>query len=119
MDLTLYGIASCDTCRKARRLLDELGVDYEWHDMRLDGLPEKRLRGWIKRVGWEAVLNRRSATWRRVPDVDKDIGDEHDAVAVMLEYPTLVKRPVLEAGSQVMVGLDEEAYRTVAEDAGA
>jgi arsenate reductase len=110
MSLVLFGIRSCDTCRKARSWLDGHGIAYRYHDMRLDGLPATALNGWVKRVGWEAVLNRRSVTWRKIPDVDRQIVDSAAATALMLEYPTVIKRPILCHGRGILIGFDADEY---------
>jgi arsenate reductase len=110
MSLVLFGIRSCETCRKARGWLDQRGIQYRYHDLRLDGLPPKALQGWVKRAGWEAVLNKRSLTWRKIPDVDRQIGDSAAAMALMQEYPTLIKRPILCHGRGILIGFDEEEY---------
>ncbi|WP_018231142.1 ArsC family reductase [Thioalkalivibrio thiocyanodenitrificans] len=106
---TLYGIRNCDTVKKARRWLDAHGVDYRFHDFRADGLEAKKLDAWIKAVGWEALLNRRGTTWRRLPEGVRDGIDEKHAAALMLEQPTLIRRPVVEHGKQVLVGFDAQA----------
>lgn len=111
MAITVFGIASCDSCRKARHWLDAAGMAYRYHDLRLEGVPEKALQAWVARAGWEKLLNRRSATWRRIPDVDKDIQEPAQAVALMLEYPTVIKRPVVCYGRDLLVGFDAEDYR--------
>ena len=62
--LTLYGIKNCDTVKKARRWLEDHGIEYQFHDFRQDGLDKKQLSGWVEQLGWEAILNKRSTTWR-------------------------------------------------------
>ena len=108
--ITLYGIKNCDTVKKARKWLDEHGVDYRFHDFRADGLDMKRLEAWIKAVGWEALLNRRGTTWRKLSEGEREGIDARRAAALMLEHPTLIKRPVIEHGKQVLVGFDPKAY---------
>lgn len=110
MAITLFGISSCDTCRKARRWLDENGLEYRYHDIRRDGLPESALKDWVRRAGWETIMNRRSATWRRIPDVDKDVSDAGGATALMLEFPTIIKRPILSSGKLLLLGFDPAKY---------
>lgn len=107
---TLYGIKNCDTVKKARRWLDEHGVEYRFHDLRADGLEAKRLDAWIRAVGWETLLNRRGTTWRKLPEAVREGIDAKRAAALMLEQPTLIKRPVIEHGEQVLVGFDPDAY---------
>lgn len=110
MTTTLYGIKACDTCRKARRLLDAQGVDYRYHDLREDGLTRAHLDAFLSRVEWQALLNTRSTTWRQLAPTDKEGLDEARAIALMLAHPTLLKRPVLESANELIVGLDTARY---------
>jgi len=112
MTMHLYGIRSCDSCRKARQWLDENRVDYRYHDIRDESLDEARLRSWQEQVGWEQLLNRRSLTWRKIPSFDRDNLDADAALLLIQAYPTVMKRPVLElAGdSSPLIGFDEESY---------
>lgn len=111
--LTIYGIASCDTCRKAKRWLEQHGIEYENHDLRQDGLDIQTLERWSEHVDWETLLNRSSATWRRLPEVDRADMGRNSAFASMIEHPTLVKRPVLEGSRFVAVGFTPEQYRAL------
>ncbi|MCU7944228.1 MAG: ArsC family reductase [Candidatus Thiodiazotropha sp. (ex Cardiolucina cf. quadrata)] len=106
----LYGIPNCDTMKKARRWLDEHGIAYQFHDYKKVGVDEKLLRQWVDRVGWEALLNRRGIMWRRLDDSVKAEINEENAIRVMLETPSIIKRPVLEADKTLNVGFTEEAY---------
>lgn len=116
MAVTLFGIASCDSCRKARRWLDEQGIDYRYHDLRADGLDEAELSNWVKRASTDRILNRRSATWRRVPEVDRNFDSDQNAIELMLENPTLIKRPILKADRTLMIGFDADEYGRVLGD---
>ena len=100
--LTLYGIPNCDTCRKARSFLEQEGVDYRFHDLREDGLDRAMVERWVAAAGLDALLNRRSTTWRQLPAGDRDQLTESAAIELMLAHPTLVKRPV---------GFDADVYR--------
>lgn len=108
--LTVYGLRSCDTCRAARRWLDEHGIEHRFHDLRLDGLDVGMLERWTGQLDWEKLLNRRSLTWRRIPEADRESVDRERAMTLMLEHPTVVKRPVLERGRFVAVGFSPEGY---------
>lgn len=103
--IVIYGLKSCDSCRKAVKLLDAGGASYRFHDLRADGLPPGRLDAWVARLGWEALLNRRSTTWRELPAAQKENLDAARAAALMSGHPTLIKRPVVEAGDSLIVGL--------------
>jgi len=109
--LTLYGIPNCDTCRKARRFLEQEGVDYRFHDLREDGLDRATVERWVAAAGLDALLNRRSTTWRQLPAGDRDHLTESAAIELMLAHPTLVKRPVAEKGKNVRVGFNADVYR--------
>lgn len=110
--LTLYGLKNCDTCRKARKWLDANGLDYRFRDVRADGVTQAQIRAWVEQVGWEVLLNRRGTTWRQLPDADKPI-DSAAAIDLMAWHPTLIKRPVLEAGNRVLVSFREAEYQTL------
>jgi arsenate reductase len=110
MKATLYGIRNCDTMKKARAWLDQHGVEYVFHDYKAEGIDATRLRGWIDSVGWETLLNRAGTTFRKLPDAKKEGIDERRAIALMLEQPSMIKRPVLERGRKLLVGFSPEKY---------
>ena len=113
--ITLHGIRNCDTVRKARRWLDDEGVAHTFHDVRKDGLDEAMLNDWIDTLDdWGVLLNRRGRTWRELDDAETENLDRARAVALMVEHPTVVKRPVLVRGELVLVGFDETMYRKLA-----
>ncbi len=107
---TLYGISNCDTVKKARRWLELNNVPYQFHDFRKDGMASVPLSDWIVRVGLETLVNKRSRTWKTLPDADKAALDEHTAVELLFTQPTLIKRPVIEHAGELLVGFDESAY---------
>ena len=109
--LTLYGIKNCDTVKKARRWLEDHGVEYQFHDFRQDGLDKKQLSGWVERLGWEAVVNKRSTTWRNLSDKEKDIKTNAQATKLLAANPTLIKRPVTENNKTLLVGFNETEYQ--------
>ena len=110
MRLALYGIKNCDTMKKARAWLDTHGVPYDFHDYKVAGVERARLERWSARVGWETLLNRRGATFRKLPDARKAALGEREAIALMLEQPSTIKRPVLELDGALLVGFSAEAY---------
>ncbi|WP_110666991.1 ArsC family reductase [Salinicola halophilus] len=110
MTSTLYGIKNCDTCRKARRLLDERGIDFRFHDLRDDGLDAATLDAFLARTDWQTLLNTRSTTWRGLGAADKEALDRDRARELMLAHPTLIKRPLLVRGDTLVVGLNRSAY---------
>ena len=109
--ITLYGIPNCDTMKKARKWLAENQVDYDFHDYKKAGIDADLLDRWIADVGWEALLNRRGMMWRKVPPEVKDAIDEDSARRLMLDTPTIIKRPVMTDGARVLdVGFDAARY---------
>lgn len=108
--MKLYGIKNCDTVKKARKWLDENGIDYQFHDFKKDGLDEPLLSRWEKAVGWEALINRRGTTWRKLPEEDRDTISAQTAHAIMLENPSIIKRPVVERGDDVRVGFSADEW---------
>jgi arsenate reductase len=110
--IVIYGIKNCDTMTKARKWLDGRGVAYAFHDYRVDGLDKARLKEWVKALGWEKLLNKSSATYRELPGAAKQGLTEAKATALMLENPTMIKRPVLDIGGDLLVGFKPEAYET-------
>jgi len=111
--ITLYGIPNCDTMKKARAWLAEHGIDYEFHNYKKVGIDEKMLRTWVKELGWEPLLNTRGMMWRKVPQNVKDSIDEPSAIALMLETPSIIKRPVLDTGKERHVGFKPEHYEKI------
>jgi arsenate reductase len=108
--IKLYGIPNCDTMKKARQWLDQQGIAYDFHDFKKAGIDERRLRSWVKRVGCETLLNRRGMMWRKLDDEIKANIDETSAIRIMLQTPSIIKRPVLEDGKSVHVGFKAENY---------
>lgn len=111
--IKLYGIPNCDTMKKARKWLDENNIDYEFHDYKKLGVPEKDLKQWVKKSGWEALLNRRGTTWRKLDDNTKNNIDASSAIRIMLDNPSIIKRPVLEAGNKLFIGFNVDEYNSL------
>ena len=107
---TLFGIKNCDTMKKARAWLEGHGVSYTFHDYKTDGIDAGHLQRWAAEAGWETVLNRAGTTFRKLPDARKTGLDERKAIALMLEQPSMIKRPVLEVGGRILVGFKPEVY---------
>ena len=97
---TLYGIPHCDTVKKSRAWLAEHGVDYTFHDFKKQGVPAAELAKWVKALGWEALVNKKGTTWRKLAAHDQAaVTNAASAQALMLREPSLIKRPVLNDGS--------------------
>lgn len=110
---TLYGIKNCDTVKKARKWLDAHGVNYQFHDVREDGLTRPVVKNWVEALGWEAVVNRRSTTWKSLDAAARDDMNAASAIAAIVEQPTLFKRPLLDTGKAVYVGFSEATYKDI------
>lgn len=108
--VALYGIPNCDTMKKARAWLDAHGVDYRFHDYKREGVDETRLRSWVDELGWEALVNRRGTTWRKLPEDVREGMDAEAAIRVMLETPSIIRRPVLDTGELRHAGFSETDY---------
>jgi Spx/MgsR family transcriptional regulator len=111
--LTMFGIKNCDAIKKARRWLEEQGVAYQFHDYRADGLDEQLLRDFVARLGWEPLLNTRGTTWRKLDEAQRNACDNADAaIALMLEQPAMIKRPLLDDGKgHALLGFSSESYQ--------
>lgn len=107
---TLFGIKNCDTIKKARAWLDVHHVAYDFHDYKIAGIDRAHLARWCKAAGWETVLNRAGMTFRALPDAAKAGLTEAKAIKLMLEQPSMIKRPVLEQSDRVLVGFKSEIY---------
>ena len=113
MRITIYGIRNCDTMKKARAWLEAHGVDYDFHDYKTAGIDRATLEKWVKVVGWEVLLNRAGTTFRKLPDDAKQDIDEQKAIRLMLEQPSIIKRPVLEQGRTLLVGFTADRYSAI------
>ncbi len=107
----MYGIPNCDSIRKARTWLKQQGAAYTFHDYRKDGVEISMLEAVVDVYGWEAVLNRRGTTWRKLSDSDKQDVDGKKAISLMLAQPSMIKRPIVIRGQHILVGFSEDQYR--------
>jgi arsenate reductase (glutaredoxin) len=103
--ITLYGIPNCDTVKKSRTWFDAAGKTYQFHDFKKQGVPEAALRQWVNALGWEALVNKKGTTWRKL-DFSKQAAviDAESAIALMLECSSVIKRPVVESGVKITAG---------------
>jgi arsenate reductase (glutaredoxin) len=110
MTITIYGIKNCDTMKKARSWLDSHGVVYDFHDYKAAGIAKDKLKQWSEALGWETLLNRAGTTFRKLSDAEKEGLNEKKALALMLEQPSMIKRPVLDIGGKLLVGFKPDDY---------
>lgn len=110
---TLYGLAACDTCRKARNWLERFGIAHAFVDYREQRQPPETLKSWATQLGgWDKLINKASTTWRQLPDARKSPGSDPEWQLLLKEHPALIKRPVLvTADGVVSVGFTDNAYK--------
>jgi Spx/MgsR family transcriptional regulator len=110
--MRLYGIPNCGTVKKARAWLDAHGASYEFHDYKKQPIAEAALRDWVKQIGWQKLLKKTGPTWGQLPDAVKaSVKDDASALALMLEKPNVIRRPVLERKGKVLAtGFNEKEY---------
>ncbi|GAB4256828.1 MAG: ArsC family reductase [Methylomicrobium sp.] len=111
MATTLYGIKNCDTIKKTRKWLEDNHIEYRFHDYREDGLTDELLKSFFARIDWQILLNQRSTSWRQLDESQKVDLDENKALDLMLDIPTLIKRPVLDHDGKLLVGFKAEQYQ--------
>ena len=111
---TLYGIPNCDTVKKARTWLAEQQQDFTFHDFKKQGLTEATVKQWLKHVSWETLVNKKGTTWRGLPDERKAaVTDAASATQLMLEFPSVIKRPVLQLKDASHVGFAPDQYQQI------
>jgi arsenate reductase len=113
MAIKIYGIKNCDTMKKTFTFLEGHGASYEFHDYKKSGADEKVLRAAMAEHGWEKVINRRGTTWRKLPDDVKTSMDEERAVAAAIDNPSMIKRPILTMGDEIVLGFDADQYAKI------
>jgi len=110
MKITIYGIKSCSTMKKAFDWLDAKHIAYDFHDYKKAGVPTDRLKDWSKNLGWEKLLNTRGTTFRKIPEAERENLNEARALKLLEQYPSAIKRPVVEAGTRLLLGFDAEEF---------
>jgi arsenate reductase len=112
MKNTLYGIPNCDTVKKARTWLADQGHEFTFHDFKKQGLEQATVAAWLGELDWEVLVNRKGTTWRKLPDERKAaVQDKDSALALMLEFPSVIKRPVLAGPGKLSVGFSSDKYQ--------
>jgi arsenate reductase (glutaredoxin) len=112
--ITLYGIPNCDTVKKARSWLDANGVSYTFHDFKKSGINSGLIQAWLHDVAWDVLVNRKGTTWRALSDERKTaITDDKSATALMIESPSIIKRPVLVTANKTHIGFSDDLYKQI------
>jgi arsenate reductase len=111
---TIYGIANCDTVKRARAFLAGRGIDAVFHDTRKAGVPAEALADWVAQFGWQRLVNRQGTTWRKLPaDAQAQVVDAASAMALMQAQPSVIRRPVLRQGERLLLGFDAAEWATL------
>lgn len=116
MRVTIYGIKNCDTMKKAFAWFAANKIEYAFHDYKKDGVPLDRLKSWSKQAGWEKLVNTRGPTFRKIPEEQRTDLNEARALQLLEQHSSAIKRPVVEAGSRLIVGFDEKAFDALRKD---
>ncbi|PWF55038.1 ArsC family reductase [Massilia glaciei] len=112
MKTTLYGIPNCDTVKKARTWMADQGHEFAFHDFKKQGLDSATVAAWLEQLDWDVLVNRKGTTWRNLPDARKAaVQNKDSALALMLEFPSVIKRPVLQAPGKLSVGFSSDKYQ--------
>jgi arsenate reductase len=110
--ITMFGIKNCDTIKKARKWLEAEGIEYQFHDYKKDGLTAQMLNTWVKDLDWEALINKRGTTWRKLPEDVKEAIDQASAIQIMLDNASIIKRPLLiDDTDNKLLGFKAEEYQ--------
>lgn len=111
--IRIYGIKNCDSMKKAFQWLAERNIPYEFHDYKKAGVPRERLVAWCKVLGWKTLLNTKGPTWRKLTPEQQQITTQSQAVAIMMEFPSVIRRPVVETESgHLLVGFDPTMFES-------
>lgn len=109
--MKVYGIKNCDTVKKALNWLSDHHISYEFHDFKKEGVTEAKLEEWASKQGWEALINKKGATWKKLdPDTQNSVTSAGSAFKLMQEKTSVIKRPVIEQGDVLLNGFDEAVY---------
>ena len=115
MTLTIYGIKSCSTMKKAFTKLDELGVNYDFHDYKKQGIDATTVKTWLDQIGADVVLNKKGTTWRKLTEAEQEtaLASEQGLIDTLTTHHSLIKRPVIATPDGFIVGFNEDAIRAL------
>ena len=108
----IYGIPNCDTTKKAMGWLNKINIAFTFHDYKLQGISNKKLNEWCDKQGWETIFNKRSTTWRELPETEQNkVINQAEAIKIMLTNNSIIKRPIIEHNDKLIIGFKEEEYK--------
>ncbi|MEZ9230910.1 ArsC family reductase [Vibrio amylolyticus] len=113
MTVTMYGIPNCDTIKKAKKWLEANDVDYVFHDYRKQGVDSELVTQFVQSLDWEQVVNKRGTTYRQLPQEQKDTLNVESAIALLVEQPAMIKRPILAVNDELHLGFKAEQYQSI------
>ncbi|WP_375751035.1 ArsC family reductase [Vibrio sp. HN007] len=113
MTIKMYGIPNCDTIKKAKKWLQDAEIDFEFHDYRKQGVDQAMVKAFCEQLGWEQVLNKRGTTYRQLTQEQKDTLNEENAIALLVESPAMIKRPILSVNDSLYIGFKADQYASV------
>ncbi|ROV58790.1 ArsC family reductase [Vibrio ponticus] len=113
MTITMYGIPNCDTIKKAKKWLEAENVSFDFHDYRKQGIDTEMVTTFCQALGWENVLNKRGTTFRQLSQEQKDSLNEQSAIALLVEHPAMIKRPILLVNDQYHIGFKADQYAAI------
>jgi arsenate reductase len=108
--MEMYGITNCDTVKKARAYLEQKKISYAFHDFKKEPPTKQQIDTWLKQIPWQELLNMRGMTWRKLDEAERSAINKTNAIKLMLEKPSIIKRPILEFGNKIILGFDPIAY---------
>ena len=111
--MIIYGISNCDTVKKAKNWLDSHNIDYQFHDFRTDGINKDIINVWLNTVAWDKILNKRSTSWRNLDASTQQAINATNVVDLLIENPTLIKRPVMDVNDIITVGFNSDTYQGI------
>ncbi|ELA7921378.1 ArsC family reductase [Vibrio alginolyticus] len=113
MSITMFGIPNCDTIKKAKKWLEAEDIAYDFHDYRKQGIDAEMVSEFCRALGWEQVLNKRGTTYRQLAQEQKDTLNEENAIALLVENPAMIKRPILKVNDQLHIGFKADQYACI------
>jgi arsenate reductase (glutaredoxin) len=111
---TVYGIKNCNTVKKGLDWLSKHKIEYQFHDYKKEGITKAKLKAWADQVGWEALVNKKGTTWRQLDAaVQANVTNAKNAIELMAEKTSVIKRPLIEVKNKVvLLGFDEAEYKS-------
>ncbi|GAK15469.1 LOW QUALITY PROTEIN: glutathione-dependent thiol reductase [Vibrio sp. JCM 19053] len=113
MSITMFGIPNCDTIKKSQEMVRSRGIAYDFHDYRKQGIDAEMVSEFCRALGWEQVLNKRGTTYRQLAQEQKDTLNEENAIALLVENPAMIKRPILKVNDQLHIGFKADQYASI------